>query len=102
MDIEAVRFEDRHPNEVGQMRRLVLEYVQHLQSLLRGTASAIAPVESSADAPMNLETTDDGYPILPSPWDASQYTKADLEKLLTNYLSAHYSDQLNFMPSGRR
>lgn len=72
------------------MKRLALEYVKHLKSILTSatTVGNDPPPTRTSDVKMGL--TADGFPIIPLPWNGPQYKKEQLEELMSEYMSAHY------------
>jgi hypothetical protein len=75
-------FVDQYKHEVSQMKRHLLDYVKMLRATanptvplgLHATANPIIPpLLGTADRfqPIHLQLTDDGFPILPYPFDRS-------------------------------
>jgi hypothetical protein len=70
-----------------------LSYVKGLNALDHTSRSAIASrsaVQHNTTF-LQLKMTNDGFPILPTPWNVSQYKKNELEEWFMLYVGQHYS-----------
>lgn len=95
-------FEKKWPDKVLEMERLLKNYVLSFNSALPGIttdAAAVAAATTETSTPtvnvtnrsIPLGKHTEGYPLLPTAFKASSYTKKLLENLFRRYLSSHYS-----------
>lgn len=83
----ARSFLDTYPSGVTELKRNFMTYVKALLTPdITSTATAMQHKEKLS----RLPKTNDGFPILPTPWNASPYTKKELEVMFTLYVGQHY------------
>jgi hypothetical protein len=78
----ARSFLDMYHNNITELKRNFMTYIKGL----RATSATPSDV-----TPSRLQLTEDGFPILPSPWKGSEYKKKELEEWFKLYVGQHYS-----------
>lgn len=84
MGTPARSFLDTYQNQIMELKRNFMSYVKSLRAADIGSRSATV-------TQTRLQMTDDGFPILPTPWKGSQYKKKELEEWFILYVGQHYS-----------
>lgn len=93
MGIPARPFMADNDDELQEIKRKFITYVKALTLSgddCQGPIDSELPIKRKNALPL----TADGYPILPVPWNGSQYKKRELEELFILYVSQHYSMSL--------
>ena len=85
--IPARSFLDTYPSGVTELKRNFMTYVK---TLLTPDIIPMATAMQHKEKPSRLPKTNDSFPILPTTWNASPYTKKDLEVMFTLYVGQHY------------
>jgi hypothetical protein len=80
-------FLDAYPSVLTELKRNFMTYVK---ALLRPDITLTATAMQHKEKLSRLPKTDNGFPILPTPWNASPYTKKELEVMFTLYVGQHY------------
>lgn len=91
MGVTSSTFLDTYPDEIQQMKLLMLKYVQTLRTWLEQGEVPFGIGNNKHLPKTVLKMTDNGYPILPIPIPSSLWVKRDWEDLYTLYMGQHYS-----------
>ena len=62
----------------------------HLKALLTPDITLMAMAMQHKEKLSRLPKTNNGFPIIPTPWNASPYMKKELEVVFTLYVGQHY------------
>lgn len=92
MRIPGKSFVASYTNEVQQMKRLALEYVKYLKRILTSATTVGIDGQPTVASGVKMALTDDGFPIIPLPWDGTLHRKEELEELMSEYIAAHYGE----------
>jgi hypothetical protein len=88
MATPAQPFLDIYSSPVADLKQNFMHYVKGLH-IFNITSMAMA-IQHNTKLTRFMKTND-GFPILPTPWNASPYTKKELEVMFTLYVGQHYS-----------
>ena len=88
MATPAQSFLETYHSVVTELKRNFMTYVK---ALLTPDITSTAMATQHKEKLSRLPKTNDGFLILPTPWNASPYTKKELEVLFTLYVGQHYS-----------
>lgn len=95
MGVPASTFLDTYTDDVKKMKLMLLNYMKALRTnrsqpdVPIGTGIGIG--EAQHKPKLVLETTTEGYPILPIPLRSQNWNKHDWEDLFMMYIGQHYS-----------
>ena len=94
MATPARSFLDTYHDQIKELKRSFMSYVKSLHASDLGSRS-----ENQCDVtPTRLPVTNDGFPILPTPWKGSEYKKKELEEWFMLYVGQHYSMLIMLSP----
>ena len=91
MGIPGKTFIATYNDEVQQMKCMALEYVKYLKTVMRSATQVGLDGQPIPITGFKLTVTEDGFPLMPVPWDPTPYSGQQLEELLSEYMTTHYS-----------
>ena len=91
MGIPGKTFIATYKDEVQQMKHMALEYVKYLKTVMTSATQVGIDGQPIPTTGFKLAVTEDGFPIVPVPWDPTAYSKQQLEELFSEYMTTQYS-----------
>ena len=93
MGVPASTFLDTYTDNVKKMRLILLNYMKALRTnhSQPGVPIGIGIGKAQHKLKLVLETTTEGYLILPIPLQSQNWNKHDWEDLFMMYIGQHYS-----------
>jgi hypothetical protein len=90
MGVPAASFLESYPDDVKNMKLSILNYVKALRTK-KGQSDVPFGIGNDEEQPkVVLDTTTDGYPILPRPLPSEKWSKRQWEHLFKTYVGRHY------------
>jgi hypothetical protein len=90
MGVPSAPFTDTYSADVRKMKVLFLNYVKALQTKQSYPELPFGVGNGRKRPQFVLETTQDGFPIIPVPMGSENWRKRDWEDLFTLYMCQHY------------
>jgi hypothetical protein len=89
MGVPAAKFVETYRTDVQRMKVSLMNYMKALRT--KQSHPALPFGIGKAAAKLVLQTTPEGYPIIPMPLGSDNWRKRDWEDLFTMYMGRHYS-----------
>ena len=89
MGIPAAKFINTYQNDVNKMKLNLLKYAKALRTS-QSHGNLPFGIGDDGRRQVVLQSTVDGYPILPIPLESNNWHKHDWENLFTSYIGWHY------------
>lgn len=91
MHVPCATFVDTYTDDVKKMKLALLTYMKALRTQESHPDLPFGIGNHQGQPRVVLDTTTNGYPILPIPLPSQTWTKRDWEDLFTMYMGSHYS-----------
>jgi hypothetical protein len=91
MGVAASTFVDTYADDVKAMKLMLLNYMKAIRNKQSQPDLPFGIGEDQHRPKLILETTTEGYPILPIPLPCHNWNKQDWEDLFAMYIGRHYS-----------
>lgn len=90
MGVPAATFVDTYAKDVHNMKLTLLKYMTALRTRQSHPALPFGIGDDPAQPKFALQTTLNGYPIIPIPLVSDNWRKQDWEDLFMTYIGRHY------------
>lgn len=90
MGIPSAPFLETYPDDVKNLKLSILNYMKAVRAK-KSHADILFGIGNDGRWPnLVLESTPDGFPIIPTPLPSDTWRKKDWEELFTMYMGRHY------------
>ena len=90
MGVPAAPFVDTHKSDIHKMKVKLMNYMTALRTQKNHPDLPFGIGDDAERLKVVLQTTPNGYPILPIPMVSDNWRKQDWELLFTMYMGRHY------------